>query len=130
MKNKPPISAEGVIPILCVRDFGEAMDYYTRKLLFRKLWDWGNPPSFGAVKLDKVELFFCLRAQGQPGMWMSLFMDDVDDYIEEISRLGAEVIRPPKDETWGCREAHVRDPNHHVIRFSQGIPMREPKMPI
>jgi len=25
---------------------------------------------------------------------------------------------------------HVRDPNQHVIRFSQGIPMREPKMEI
>jgi hypothetical protein len=25
---------------------------------------------------------------------------------------------------------HVRDPNEHVIRFSQGIPPREPKLPI
>ena len=61
---------------------------------------------------------------------MSIFMDDVDDYCERISKAGAEVIYGPRDEPWGCREIHVRDPNQHVIRFSQGIPAREPKLPI
>jgi catechol 2,3-dioxygenase-like lactoylglutathione lyase family enzyme len=130
MSNEPKIAAECLTPILYVRDFTEAMDYYTDKLLFDRLWDWGNPPEFGAVRLGKVEIFFCLGGQGHPGTWLSIFVDAVDDYFERITRLGAEVIRGPKDELWGVREMHVRDPNQHVIRFGHGIPMREPKIEI
>ncbi len=127
---KPQFNAECLTPILAVRDFREATDYYTRQLLFDLRWDWGDPPTFGCVSLGKVEIFFCLKAQGAPGTWMSVFMDDVDGYRDAIKRHGADIIREPKDEPWGCREMHVRDPNQHVIRFSQGIPRREPKLPV
>jgi len=124
------VSAECLTPILYVRDFGEAMNYYTKKLLFKKPWNWGRPPTFGAVSLGKVEIFFCLGGQGRPGTWLSIFVDDVDDYCKRIKRLGADVIYGPKDEPWGVREIHVRDPNQHVIRFGHGIPMHVPKMEI
>src|SRR5256885_6893796 len=130
MKNGAKISAECLTPILYVRDFAEAMNYYTQKLLFEKLWDWGEPPTFGAVRLGQVEIFFCLRDQGHPGTWLSIFVDDVDDYFERIKRLGADVIFGPTDEPWGVREIHVRDPNQHVMRFGHGIPIREPKLGI
>jgi catechol 2,3-dioxygenase-like lactoylglutathione lyase family enzyme len=124
------ISTNCLTPILYVRDFREATEYYSRKLLFNVRWKWGKPPSFGCVSLDKVEIFLCLKGQGRPGTWLSIFMDDVDEYCERIGKLGAEVIYGPKDEPWGCRELHVRDPNQHIIRFSQGIPAREPKLKI
>lgn len=124
------ISANCLTPILYVRDFAEAMNYYTGKLLFQRLWDWGTPPSFGAVRLGNVEIFFCLKEQGHPGTWLSIFVDDVDDYFQRITKLGAEVIYGPEDEPWGVREIHVRDPNQHVIRFGHGIPMREPKFEV
>jgi uncharacterized glyoxalase superfamily protein PhnB len=130
MTEAKKIAAECLTPILYVRDFAEAMDYYTKKLLFTKLWQWGEPPSFGAVRLDKIEIFFCLQGQGQPGTWLSIFVDDVDAYFEQITRFGAHVIRGPEDESWGVREMHVKDPNQHVIRFGHGIPMREPKLEI
>jgi uncharacterized glyoxalase superfamily protein PhnB len=130
MSDGAKISAECLTPILCVRDFAEAMQYYTEKLLFEKLWAWGDPPTFGAVRLGKVEIFFCLGDQGNPGMWLSIFVADVDQYLERIKQLGAEVIYGPVDEPWGVREIHVRDPNQHMIRFGHGIPMSEPKMEI
>ena len=130
MSNGAKISAGCLTPILYVRDFLEAMNYYTEKLLFDRLWEWGEPPGFGAVRLGKVEIFFCLGGQGHPGTWLSIFVDDVDDYFERITQLGADVIYGPTDELWGLREIHVRDPNQHVIRFGQSIPMRVPKMEI
>jgi catechol 2,3-dioxygenase-like lactoylglutathione lyase family enzyme len=126
--SKTRIAAECLTPILYVRDFAEAVNYYREKLLFEKLWDWGNPPSFGAIRLGKVEVFLCLQGQGSPGTWLMIFLDDVDDYFERIKQLGAEIVQPPTDEPWGVREIHVRDPNRHVIRFGHGIPMREPRM--
>lgn len=130
MSDAPKIAASCLTPILYVRDFAEAMNYYTGKLLFEKLWDWGSPPSFGAVRLGNVEIFFCLGAQGCPGTWLSIFVDDVDDYFQRITKLGAEVIFGPQDEPWGVREIHVRDPNQHVIRFGHGIPMKEPQLEV
>ncbi len=123
-------AAEFLTPILCVRDFREAVDYYTQRLLFELKWEWGKPASFGCVGKGKAEIFFCLNGQGRPGMWLSVFVVDVDEYCERIKRLGAEVIYGPKDEPWGLREIHVRDPNEHVIRFGQGIGAKEPRLRI
>jgi len=72
MSNAAKISAECLTPILYVRDFAEAMKYYTEKLLFDRLWEWGDLPDFGAVRLDKVEVFFCLGGPGHPGTWLSI----------------------------------------------------------
>jgi uncharacterized glyoxalase superfamily protein PhnB len=130
MNNDGKIAADCLTPILYVRDFEEAMKYYQEKLAFERLWHWGNPASFGAVRLGKVEIFFSLRGQGQPGTWLVIFIDDVDAYYERITALGADVIKPPTSEPWGVREIQVRDPNQHVIRFGHGIPMAEPKMEV
>src|SRR5215212_4911345 len=130
MSTGAKISAKELTPILYVKAFNEAVRYYTEKLLFRKLWDWGTPPEFGAVALDKVEIFFCEGGQGCPGTWLSIFVGDVDLYFERIKALGADVIAPPEDRPWGLREMHVRDLNQHVIRFGSGIPCREPKLPV
>jgi hypothetical protein len=130
MSEGVKITAKELTPILYVRDFNEAMRYYTEKLLFRKLWEWDSPPTFGAVALDKVEIFFCQGAQGRPGTWLSIFIGDVDLYYERIKALGADVISPPEDKAWDLREMQVRDLNEHVIRFGSGIPCREPKLPV
>lgn len=130
MSEPAHIPAEGLTPVLYVRDFQEAMVYYTEKLLFERLWDWGDPPDFGAVRLGKVEIFFCQGGQGAPGSWLCIFLDDVDGYYTRIRQLGAEVIEPPRNMPWGMREMQVRDPNQHILRFGHGIPAREPKLPV
>jgi hypothetical protein len=84
MKNGATISAECLTPILYVRNFAEAMNYYTGKLLFERLWDWGDPPGFGAVRLGKVEIFLSLGGQGHPGTWLCIFVEDVDDYLNGL----------------------------------------------
>ena len=86
MSNAAKISGECLTPILYVRDFAEAVNYYTEKLLFERLWEWDDPPSFGAVRLGKIEIFFCLGGQGHPGTWLSIFVDDVDEYFERITQ--------------------------------------------
>ena len=117
MSDAPKVSAECLTPILFVHDFSESMNYYTQKLLFNRLWDWGDPPSFGAVRLDKVEIFFCLKGQGQPGTWMMIFLDSVDDLYREFQERGAKVLKSPTNMPWGTREMNVEDPDGHRIRF-------------
>ena len=104
-------------PILRVSDFSASMRYYTEKLGFRKAWEWGEPPSFGCVERDSIELFLCLDGQGQPGTWLSFFVCDVDLLHDELRQRGAKIVRPPVDEPWGMREFSVRDLNGHLLRI-------------
>lgn len=122
--------AQGLTPILYAHDFATTVRYYTETLLFKKLWDWGNPPGFGAVALGKAEIFLCQGEQGHPGTWLAIFIEDVDAYFTRISKLGADIVEPPANMPWGMREMQVRDPNQHIIRFGHGIPARLPKMEI
>ncbi len=84
-----------------VKNFATSMDYYVNKLGFSNKWDWGTPPTFGCVTRDKVEIFLCEGAQERPGMWMSVFMDDVDSLHEEYRRSGAIIRLEPTNMPWG-----------------------------
>ena len=110
----------GVAPILYVSDIEASFDYYVNKLQFTKAWDWGDPPNFGCVYFGNVELFFCQGGQGNPGTWMSIFIDNIDDYTALIKQAGAEIIYGPADEPWGMREIHVKDPDGHILRIGTG----------
>ena len=106
-----------VVPILHVKNFAASMNYYVDKLGFRKKWDWGDPPTFGCVTRGNVEIFICEGAQGQPGMWMSIFVDDVDALHEEYKSRGAIIRQPPTNMPWGVREMNVQDPDGHRFRM-------------
>jgi predicted enzyme related to lactoylglutathione lyase len=108
---------ECVTPILRVRDFAASMEYYVTKLGFKKKWDWGDPPTFGCVARDKVEIFFCQGGQGRPGMWLSVFMPDVGALHEEYKMRGATILRPPTNMPWGIREMLVQDLDGHTFRM-------------
>ncbi len=115
-------------PILRVSDFSASMAYYTEKLGFTKAWAYGEPPNFGCVKRDSIELFLCLGGQGQPGTWISMFVQNVDVLYEELRGRGANVVRPPVDEPWGMREMLVEDPDGHTFRFGTGVSRKDLKV--
>ena len=56
------------------------------------------------------------------GVWMSIWVDDVDAVHRECLAQGLEVTWPPTDMPWNVREMHVRHPDGHVFRISRGIP--------
>lgn len=130
--------AKGITPILNVSNIQESFAWF-EKLGWKKGWDWGDPPSFGGVCSGESEIFLCLNAQGgrgrsnlkatsgphgddsaDKGVWLSIWVDNVDEIYEHCLRNGIEVTWPPTDEPWGVREMHVRHPDGHVFRISTG----------
>jgi uncharacterized glyoxalase superfamily protein PhnB len=107
-----------VTPVLSVGDVGASIAYYLDKLGFTDCWTWGEPPGFGGVSRDGVEVFFCRNCQGNPGTWVSVWVDDVDALHQELAGRGAEIVQPPTTFEWGVREMNVRDPDGHRLRFS------------
>ena len=57
------MKAHAVNPILNVSNILESFAWF-EKLGWTKSWDWGDPPTFGAVGSGKVEIFLCRGAQG------------------------------------------------------------------
>jgi catechol 2,3-dioxygenase-like lactoylglutathione lyase family enzyme len=123
-------------PILNVSDIIESFAWF-EKLGWRKLWDWGAPPTFGAVASGDVEIFLCQGAQGSRGgtlprhvdeddtggVWMSWWVVSpaaVDEAHVLALQAGFTVTRPPTDEPWGVREFHLVHPDGHTFRVSAG----------
>lgn len=133
--------AKGLTPILNVSDLGKSFAWF-EELGWKKCWDWGDPPTFGSVGSGECEifLFLCRDAQGgrgnggvkstfgpggsqtaDRGVWMSIWVDDVDEVHRRCLERGLDVAFPPTDMPWGVREMHVRHPDGHVFRISRGI---------
>ena len=130
--------AKNITPILNVSDIRQSFDWF-EKLGWKKGWDWGDPPTFGAVCSGECEIFLCQGAQGgrghggvrstfgdddgetaDKGVWMSIWVDDVDAVHRHCVEQGLEIAWPPTDMPWGVREMHVRHPDGHVFRISRG----------
>jgi catechol 2,3-dioxygenase-like lactoylglutathione lyase family enzyme len=133
------MKVQHINPILNVSDIGQSFAWF-QKWGWRKLWDWGTPPTFGAVASGDFEIFLCLNGQGgrgrganaatfgpegdetaDKGAWMSVFVDDVDAVYKQCIAAGLDITFPPTDMPWSVREMHVRHPDGHVFRVGTGL---------
>jgi len=117
---------QSATPILSVKNVLAALDYYVEKLGFEKRWDWGNPITFACVGRDEVTIFLCgpgdgpkanKGGQGKAGMWLSIFVQDVDALYEDYKRRGAIIRQKPTNFPWGVREMNVQDLDGHRLRM-------------
>jgi catechol 2,3-dioxygenase-like lactoylglutathione lyase family enzyme len=136
----PIMNAKGLTPILNVSDMAASFAWF-EKWGWKKLWDWGTPPTFGAVGSgSETCIFLCQGAQGgrgrgtntttfqqdgdeegDKGVWMSVWVDDVDKMHKQCIAAGLEITFPPTDMPWNVREMHLRHPDGHVFRVGRGI---------
>lgn len=108
---------ESAVPILNVKNVTASITYYVEKLGFHKEWDWGSPPAFACVFRDAVRIFLCQDAQGAPGTWISIFIQDVDALHEDYKKRGAMIRQAPANYPWGMREMNVEDLDGHRLRI-------------
>jgi hypothetical protein len=110
------MEAKGLTPILNVSDIASTFAWF-EKWGWKKLWDWGTPPTFGAVGSGKEAcIFLCQGAQGgrsrgantttfqqdgdeedDKGVWMSVWVDDVDEMHKHCVAACLEITFPPTD---------------------------------
>jgi len=104
---------ENVTPILRVRDVEASRRYYVETLGFALEWD---ADSMIAVSRDRKSIMLCEGAQGQPGTWLWIGVEDADAFFAEFSAKGAHIRSPPQNFGWAY-EFQVEDPDGHVLRF-------------
>ena len=97
-------------------------------------------PASAESALANCEIFLCENAQGgrgksdvkttfmpehdetgDKGVWMSIWIENVDAVYQHCVAQELEVAWPPTNMPWGVREMHVRHPDGHVFRLSQAI---------
>ena len=133
------MTAKRLTPILNVSNIIESFTWF-EKFGWKKGWDWGHPATFGGVCSGECEIFLCQNGQGgrgkgeniatfgprgdeeaDQGVWMSIWVDDVDAIHRDCVEKGLDITWPPTDMAWGVREVHVRHPDGHVFRVSQSL---------
>jgi hypothetical protein len=112
--------AKHINPILNVSDMAASFAWF-EKWGWHKCWDWGDPPTFGAVGSGECEIFLCRGAQGgcgrgsntttfqhagdsaaDQGVWMSVWVDDVDLVYGVCIAAGLDVTFPQPTCLGGC----------------------------
>ena len=119
------METKALTPILNVSDIAATVSWF-EKWGWKKLWDWGTPPTFGAVGgRGRGSNTTTFQEQGDEeadkGVWMSVWVDDVDEMHKHCVAAGLEVTFPPTDMPWNVREMHLRHPDGHVFRVGRGF---------
>ncbi len=104
---------ENVTPILRVEDLAVSRRFYVEVLGFTLEWDAGAMIS---VSRDGNAIMLCERAQGQPGTWLWIGVEDADVLFAEVLAKGARIRNPPRNFAWAY-EFSVEDPDGHALRF-------------
>ena len=113
------------MPVLQVKDMDEATSFYCEKLGFKlaRVWEHEGKKVFGIVVLDTVTIG--LQVWAEPGtgeVWHSyIYVTDIDEFCQEISRRGASIEWGPKDAEYGCRELEIKDPFGNRLCFGQDL---------
>ncbi len=128
------MDVKDVTPILNVSSLEESFAWF-EKLGWKKHWEYGEPPNFGAVISGTSEIFLCRDGQGSRGgpmpreswdnhagsTWMTWWLhspEQVDAAYALAVELGLLAPWPPTDMPWSERECHIRHPDGHTIRVS------------
>ena len=110
-------------PILMVANMARSLEYYIEVLGFTNA-DWGSD-DFTCVNRDRAGIYLCQGAQGQPGTWVWIGVDDVEALHAEYQARGALIRHAPQNYPWAL-EMKVDDPDGHVLRFGSDWKSDEP----
>jgi hypothetical protein len=69
------------------------------------------------------KLTFCPDGDecGDRGVWISIWVEDVDAVHRHCLEQNLDITWPPTNMPWNVREMHIRHPDGHVFRISQGL---------
>lgn len=118
----PAPEVECIVPILRVRQLRQSLGYYVDVLGFHPEWGTEEGSDIASVGRDGRSIMLCEGAQGQPGTWVWIGVDDIRPLYARLARAGARIRQEPVNRPWAY-EMQVEDLDGHVLRFgSEPLP--------
>lgn len=119
-----------LIPLLMIRDIGEAIAFHTEILDFVLAFvSPADNPFYAVLKRNGEELHLNLRPTGSaPGTSSVIVLcDDVDALFRSFvargllvpTRTNSPVHLAPLDQSWGTREIYIDDPSGNTMIYQQ-----------
>jgi uncharacterized glyoxalase superfamily protein PhnB/quinol monooxygenase YgiN len=120
--GEPDREVECIVPILRVRRLSESLRYYVDVLGFEPEWGAEEGSTMASVARDGRSIMLCEGAQGQPGTWVWIGVENIRPLYDRLARRGARIREAPVNRPWAY-EMQVEDPDGHVLRFgSEPLP--------
>jgi catechol 2,3-dioxygenase-like lactoylglutathione lyase family enzyme len=113
---QPSLKITQVTPIVPVQDMVASLAFYTERLGFEILWEWGDPTGFAAIGRDGLTIFLSHEGQKPAGVGIYLTASDVIALHRDFAERGL-TVDPPAERPWGMREMVVEDPDGNRLRI-------------
>jgi predicted enzyme related to lactoylglutathione lyase len=110
------LAVECVIPILNVTSPAASTRFYVEVLGCTVDWGGDDASEMASVSRNGHAIMLCQGAQGQPGTWLWIGVDDLAPRFAQYMMKGARVRQPPTNRPWAY-ETQIEDPDGHVLRF-------------
>jgi len=117
-----------VEPQLFVTDIEASCDYYAEKLGFTVAFLYGDPPYYGQIYRDGVQLNLrqvdrlpfdaAFRSAEEDALSSTILVDDVTALFAEFEAAGATFHQPLRTEEWGTTTFIASDPDGNLIAFA------------
>jgi len=111
-------------PVLAVRDLERSASWFVRVLGCER--SDPDPGNWAFCRAGEVTFMLGRCPDAPPASEIGdhsyvayVLVDDVDAVHARALAEGAEVLKPPTDEPWGCRELALRTPDGHRLTLAQ-----------
>jgi catechol 2,3-dioxygenase-like lactoylglutathione lyase family enzyme len=112
--------------VLAVRDLAKSRHFYTDVLGFQqdpvdaKRWSFVSKDAF-KLMLGECADEIPAGDVGNHSWFARVMVDGLDEYYEEVSARGAEILSKPADRAYGLREFVIRTPDGHRLMFAERL---------
>ncbi len=116
---------------MIVSDIVASAEYYRDRLGFDFDEFWGEPPRLVILFRDQVQIMLAAGNTETPPnpnrtaagyCWQAyVYVDDADAAFAEMEAAGADILRPPEDRFYQCRDFDVMDPDGYVLCFGHEL---------
>lgn len=120
-----------VFPYLLYEDAAAALDFLARAFGFEETLRMPAPDGRvahaetklgeGKIMLGQPEQPTSPKRLGGTPVLMYVYVEDVNAHCERARAAGAEIADEPKDQEYGERTYHARDPEGHSWYFAQRL---------
>ncbi len=125
-----PEGYEGITPYLVCKNAEAAIDFYARAFGAVELFRIGQPGMVGHAEMKIGDSIFMLADEvpdmgalspetlGGSPVGLMIYVENVDDFTSKALAEGLEILRPVKDQFYGDRSGHFKDPFGHKWTFA------------